>query len=171
MNTKPRQQHYLFAHHLLRSAFFRDPSEAVRGLESQGTDWLLPLWERAASLNHSGCLEEQPPEGLDYEIRDLPDGTMVALITLPPADALTEAYFVALVWKPYVLHPQPSGTIMSRYITLEYGVDLAYCSPRPVLAEWTTARTHLNLGTGPEPDLEQFWMAVLELLYQQQPMA
>lgn len=164
MHIVPRHQHYLFAHHLLRSTFFRNPGLAFRSLEKRGIDYLVRLWERSAAGSSTEGPEDISCQGLDYEIRDLPDGTMVALITLPPADALAEAHFIALVWRPYLRTPRPMGISLVRYLTLEVGLAAPEMTPVPLLAEWTLQRRHVTHESSGAADLEGFFNRVVDLL-------
>lgn len=164
MKAKPRQQHYLFAHHLLRSDFFRDPSGCISSLERQGLQYLLRLWDRAAMVDEAtGMVEELVADGLDYEIRDLPDGTSISLISLPPAVGCGEAWMLALVFRPYLLHPAPVGQSIARYLTLERVVG-EHEDVRTILAEWTADRQHVSLGSGPQPDVDELFLQVMKVL-------
>jgi hypothetical protein len=92
-------------------------------------------------------------DGLACEVRKVEGAILSALISLPPPQRITEAYFVAPVF-----HPEMEGKeAQARYITLEYNPEY---DNKSVLCEWTAGDSHLYKGEGPEPNLEDFWKAV-----------
>ncbi len=144
----PRTQHYVFAHRMLPTLFFEEPAMFIATFEKGGNKFLHFLWNLLGDE-----ASELAAESLDYQIKRLENNTTIALITLPPPQAMTEAYFVAAVFRP-------QG---NRFITLEYSFNFIEGSPITVLGEWTTT-SHLNLGDGPEPTLEAFFEKVVNLI-------
>jgi hypothetical protein len=147
----PRTQHYAFAHRMLPALFFAEPARFIAILEKSGKNFLHFLWNRLGNRLEASKLVAA--EGLDYQIKKLENNTTIALITLPPPQAMTEAYFVAPVFRP-------QG---NRFITLEYSFNFIEGGLRTVLGEWTTT-SHLNMGDGPEPTLEAFFEKVVNLI-------
>lgn len=94
--------------------------------------------------------------GLGYTLRELENGWVAVVVTLPPPQGMTEAYFVALLQKP--------GESGGRVFTLELGFSLTAESSHTVLCEWTPDGTHLNRGPGPTPDVELFLQTITPLL-------
>jgi hypothetical protein len=148
--TNAPQQHYAFAHRMLPSIFLNEPAKFIGTLEQAGNDFLYYLWESLGNRLEASDLVA--PEGLDCQLNQLDNDTTIALITLPPPQQITEAYFVATVYRPP----------MKRFITLEYGSH-GDGRQRTVLCEWT-ADIHSNMGDGPEPTLEAFFEAVVNLI-------
>jgi len=100
------------------------------------------------------------PKRLSHEIRMFDDNTTIALITLPTPEAVSEAYFVALVYRP----EKNKQSSITRYIFLEYSVPPGYSSLPTVLEEWTVDGKCKNIGYGCEPTVEAFHEAVCNLL-------
>ena len=97
-------------------------------------------------------------------IKYLEDNTVVGLVIFPPPKGITEAYFVATVYRPPVKKKWFSKEkALVRFFTLEHGIN-SDGSPRTVLCEWTNDESHLNLGNGPEAIAEAFLKEVYALL-------
>lgn len=154
----PRGQHYVFVHQALPAMFFADPAKFVTTLAERGDEVLHTLWHRVGQQVREA--NQIPPAGLSAETRRLEDGTRLILITLPDPQGATEAYFVALAYRPPT---QQKG--LTRFITLEYSLNLEG-SPGTMLCEWTADKRHGNLGQGPEPTLEAFFEVVGRLVGQ-----
>jgi hypothetical protein len=157
-----RAQHYLFAHRLLPSVFFQNPGQLIGALEQQGPALLTDMWNHTAQF-----APEAPPlpaEGLSVELRRIPAGWTVALVTLPRPCAMTEAHFTALAVKPTGERQVALPAEAARYVTLELSTSLEGDEPFTMLCEWTSDGTHANMGEGPPPDLEAFFQRVTELL-------
>jgi hypothetical protein len=155
--SKSRGQHYMFAHRVMPQAFFGDPSRFMDFLARDGDKFLLYYW------NWVGERVKSPEDwvdadGLHGEIRQTAGDIQVALITLPEPISVTEAYFVA----PAYLAPS-EGEVRARYYTLEYGISILDETRYTVVGGWQGS-THMNMGPGPEPDLEAFYKIVLDIL-------
>ncbi len=75
---------------------------------------------------------------------------------------MTEAYFVALVYRPEVAEDVcPKLGSVAGYITLEHDLK-PDGSARTVLCESKTG-THINYGDGSEPTLQAFFESVCKL--------
>lgn len=148
----------MFVHQALPAMFFANPVKFVTTLAERGDEVLHALWHRIGE----GVREANriAPAGLSAETRQLEDETRLILITLPDPQGVTEAYFVALAYRPPT---QQKG--LTRFITLEYSLNLEG-SPGTMLCEWTADKRHRNLGPGPEPTLEAFFEVVGRLIGQ-----
>jgi hypothetical protein len=147
----PRLHHYAFAHKIIPSTFFQYPANFIMMLSQRADEILHEIW------NHIGQKVEPEdivaPEGLACEVRRVEGSKLGALISLPPPQRVTEAYFVAPVFQP----PMEGKEAQARYITLEYNPEY---ENKSVLCEWEAEGPHVNSGAGPEPNLEDFWKAV-----------
>ncbi len=158
--AEPRDHHYLFAHRLLPSLFFADPAGLMAALGRERAALLTRMWRLLGDKEIVANAERIAPLGLWCEMRDVA-GISVALVSLPPPRAATEAYFVALAYRPAprrLFGPRP----LVRYLTLEYGLGLDG-EPLTVLCEWHKG-THQNHGMGPGPTRDAFFEAVRGLL-------
>jgi hypothetical protein len=157
--NQPREHHTLFAHQVLPAAFYSAPDRFMALLTEQGHNLLRLWWQRVAEyLEETDWLSAH---GLGYRLRPLGDNASLVLITFPPPQNITEAYFAALVYRPAQLknslwHSAPAYT---RYFTLEIGLDPAG-HPRPILGEWLATGRRLDHGDGPPPEAELFIEAV-----------
>jgi hypothetical protein len=155
---EPRPQHYFFAHRILPSMFFEEPDQLMKIMGSaKGLDFLRFQWNNLST--HVEHVE--PPTALDYQTRKLDDDTTIVLVTMPPPHKITEAYFVAFVYRPSTAE----NGALTRYFTLEYGVCLLPDEPtRMVLGEWTARQEHLNYGHHFAPDPATFFKTISEKL-------
>lgn len=145
-----RPHHYGFAHRVLRDMLFSDPRKFFAFLgQPEGPGILRRVWmEYGVQLPPDDRL---PAEGLDCCAREFNAGVWcpAILVEFPPPEEVAEAHFAVAVIDD-----------VSRYFTLERGLDLAEGTPRTVLCEWRADGTHLNYGDGPEPDGALFLAAV-----------
>jgi len=123
-----REQHYVFAHRLLRDRVFADPEGfATIMRQPHARDWLVRLWERAGDEARDSDRRRLAADGLAVVIDD--DRVVV---TMPPPQAPAEAYAATLLrrgarWRYFVLE---------RLVGHEDG--------RAVLCEWDADGTHRN---------------------------
>jgi len=156
----PRHQHYAFAHVALPSLFFRDPEAFIAILNESKGNVLNDLWGYVGQNMRWPHLVTAG--GLGCEIRNLDAQTTIALITLPAPQAITEAYFVALVYRPQKRGVLPAREALARCFTLECGIEVGGGS-RTVLCEWTKDHMHINRGDGPAPTPDAFLEAICDL--------
>ncbi len=158
----PREQHYLFAHETMKDLFFKEPPCVIDKLKDDNwKEYLLKIWDKAGKNSEKSCL--LAPDGLSREIRIRKDNTVIALITLPKPQFKSEAYFIALVYRPCEENFSSKQKVIPRYLLLEYSVPRGYGNLNNVLKEWTEKGWH-NIGYGCEPTLEAFYKTVCNLL-------
>ncbi len=135
-----RPHHYMLAHRILPSIFFRDPTTFLTIMNHpKALGFLQMQWDTLAK--HVAVVE--PYTGLDYEIHKLEDDTTIILVTMPLPLNVTEAYFVAAVYRP----PTATEPALARYFTYEFGANfIPGEAQRTVLGEWTAQIEHLNYG-------------------------
>jgi hypothetical protein len=150
-SDQPRQHHYLFGHRELPAVARRFSANLVRLVEEDRIDEAL-----AQTWRHVG---EQLPEadrlsgeGLTASLHDTAMG-QILVVTMPPAEHTTEPHFAAVV-----LSPDQN----LRYFVLEHSWTLNN-EPSTVLGEWND-QGHINMGSGPEPEIGTFVRAVETLL-------
>ncbi|HNT24127.1 MAG TPA: hypothetical protein PKM21_07175 [Anaerolineales bacterium] len=162
-----RRQHYYFAHKALPGLLFSNPGRFFQTLAQDGSSFLEYAWQQSADPQRGSGVPQTrsslPSDGLALHLEQLEDGTHLALITLPPPQAMTEVYFAAAVYRPA---PKPRQAALLRYIILEYGLNSFNEDLGTVLGEWdSSAAIHHNLGRGPAPELPAFRTTVLNLIY------
>ena len=170
---RPRDHHYIFAHHVLRSVAMEQRLKVLAVLASpQADEFLRMLWQEAytaaaASMQQVG--QALPPR-LEAEVLRVTTGTAAnhptAIVTLPPPLGITEAYMVGIVAGGVSIeqpHEEWDESSELRYFTLERGVGDDLSANRTVLCEWTGER-HANYGDGPPPDPASFAAAIERLL-------
>ncbi len=163
----PRRQPYYFAHKALPGLLFSNPERFFQTLAQDGLSFLEYAWQKSADPQRGPGVPQTrsslPSNGLALQMEQLEDGTHLALITLPPPQAMTEVYFAAAVYRPA---PRPHQAALLRYIILEYSMDFLTENLQTILGEWnSSAAVHINLGCGPTPELPAFRTAVLNLIY------
>lgn len=157
----PRGQHYVFAHRALPSLFENDSARLLDLLGRGGDDFLLYLWNKVGEGMEASDLVAGT--GLHCEIKHLEHGLTVALVALPPPQAVPEAYFVGMVYGAPKESASSENEPIRLYLTLEKGLKLPEGTTRTVLCEWANG-VHSNMGDGPEPEMEAFFTAVRGLL-------
>lgn len=84
----------------------------------------------------------------------------VAVITMPPPVAVTEAHFATVVFRPETRRFRPgTGPARLRYYTLELCCDHATDSKPTQLCEWA-GPSHFNHGVSPQPDVQSLLAAI-----------
>ena len=154
-----RKQHYLFAHHTLRDLFIKEPEVVInRFRNDKGKAFLFETWNKAGKdLGEPNLVA---PRGLRHEVRMYDGSITVAIISLPTPEAVSEAYFAALIYRPQ----KKQQKAITRFILLVHSVPLGYSNLSSVLQEWTLDGIHKNIGYGCESTLDAFYTAVCNLL-------
>src|SRR5438132_6047455 len=156
-DDRVRRVHYQFAHQTLRHIAQKHPADFamfsrrlgfVQGLKSvwNAVQEQFPVEER---LSSEGLAAQSTVDG----------ERTVVVVTMPPAEHIGEAYFVALAIR---------GASLERFITLEHSWNLDD-SPRTVMGEWT-AEKHLHFFSGPVADLQAFCESVEQRLGERRTM-
>ena len=152
---QPRRHHYSFAHKALPDLFFQNPSGFIDSLCLRKTDLLRFLWRRLGELEIEAESDRISTDALGCRINEFEKNTTVVLIILPRPEGITEAHFVAMVYRPPAWKLLKKQKEIARYITLEFN-RYQDDTPKTVLGEWTDSGMHLNFGDGPEPTLIAF---------------
>jgi hypothetical protein len=150
-----------FVSQVLPSLFHRTPEQFIRLLARDGNKFLRFYWDQAGADPAVG--EKAATLGLNYDIREPFPHTQVVLITLPKPVVPTDAYFVALVYRPLRKTPFFGVSDTTKIIALET-VGTAEGAQQTLLREWTKKMTSESLGAGPAPRLEAFYETIRTLL-------
>ena len=156
--SEPRQDHYWFAHRVVRDACQQNPIQFFAGFSGIRSDnqykliqWMLDLTESLAG---------EPVTVLSFEnldvITDLIADCPSIIITMPPPLAITEAYMIGVVLTGEAEEKTQDESF--RYFTLELGQN-ADGNLRTVICEWTD-EAHLNFGDGPSVSVDAFVQAI-----------
>ncbi|MFJ9456496.1 hypothetical protein ACIRST_15545 [Kitasatospora sp. NPDC101447] len=159
VENDPRPHHYQFAHRVL-AGLARDlgPKMLAHEPDHGFSAGFASLWNDVGGRLPDG--QQLPSDGLKAELITLgPHRLLVVVMPRPIAPA--EAYYTAVV--------QPGGADHCRYFTLEHAMNPFTGEPYTVLGEWANG-SHLNLGSGPAPDLSAFLSAVVTLLTEAEPV-
>jgi hypothetical protein len=150
-----RFQHYLFAHTILRQAFFADARSLTTSLERSSRPYLFSHWKMASDKAKASpdrataqcSLSAVPPDGLAYSRRELSGGVILHLVQMPAPQATTEAYSVGLV-------AGPGGSAPTRYFVRVFDPT------QPLVTEWKAdgTREHFPL----DGDSEESFLAFIE---------
>ncbi len=152
---RPRFQHYVYAHRAIPGNLFSDKERALKIFDTRGQDLAEFVWMRVGKDAEEKGEKRIPKDGLQFS-KESVGGAQLYVIKLPPPEAPTEAYFVAIAVK--------NGKVS--YYTLERTICMSgSCREDPtVLGGWTEERKHLNFGPGPKPTKEDFIRALADRL-------
>jgi len=129
-----RGHHYDFAHVALPIEFYNDPQALLSELSGGDSPMLEEMWYRLAEESGLRAILPLPSDGLDYFM--VHEGALtMAVVTMPPAEAIPEAIYVAMVYN--------SETGEASYYTLEKSFDdfTMFCA-------WHANRSRENFGEG-----------------------
>ncbi len=157
--TAVRDQQTDFVSQAITDLFHTSPDEFLFLLNRDGTKFLRFYWDQVGKRLPSTQLV--PPFGMNYDIRTPWRGATVALITLPKPKKETEAYFVALVYRPNRVTPIFRISDTTMVVALEYRTD-SMGNDSTLLVEWTRRFERELLNLNPEPTLDTFYEAVLD---------
>jgi len=156
-----RTQQRVFVEEALTTLFHRTPEHFLGFLNRDGNIFLRFYWDR---VGQNLKLPKTIPYGLDFEFRKPERRATIALITLPEPKVDREAFFVALIYRPYRVTPFLLLSDTTKIIVLERHDELED-GPGTLLVEWTRRMEREVLGKGPLPVLEHFYRAVIHLVY------
>ena len=152
-------QRQAFTNQVIPDLFHTAPDQFLFYLERDGIKVIHFYWnEFAKNLPRSVAT---PAYGLSYEIRKPNPRATVALIGLPQPQNPGEAYFIALCYRPYRVMPFGWLNDTTKVLALER-THTENEESAPLLVEWSRRHGREELGSGPQPDLEDFYQAVLE---------
>lgn len=151
----PRQDHYWFAHRVVRDICKQNPSRFFMRMNEETRFILLNLMIDSTEDITGEPAKNFLSEDLDVITRQIADCPSV-IITMPEPLAVTEAYMVAVVFTKEEGDETQDESF--RYFTLElsqsFDGDL-----RTVFCEWTDD-AHLNFGKGPLANVDAFSQAI-----------
>lgn len=151
----PRCVHYQFAHVALRGLVFRESRLAVALWELDDISALLDdiavqVARACRAQGEGGELRAAQLTVHKHRIGRLP----CVVIELPKPIATTEAFMVGIIQLRDLDAAVSDSEAECRYFTLEYSAQRE--APHTVLGEWTDQGNHLNMGAGPEPEVDAF---------------
>lgn len=153
--VREKTQSQAFVNEALPELFHRNPDTFVRLLERDGTRLLRFYWEEAGKRVKPENLRDA--FGLNYLTYHPNQRTTIYLIILPEPKSCGEAYFVALVYRPYrvlILSSDVSGVYsLERISTGEGGEDT-------LLVEWTKRLHRVEIRRSVPPEENAFLQAV-----------
>ena len=153
MSSRPH--HYFFAHRYLPGMFQSEPGQFMSMLASNGLPFVHFMWDRAGQQMPPD--DRLAPDGLALSMHKSVQNIEVAIISLPKPENTPEAHFVAPAY-----HPEVNGQLFTRYYTLEFTL-LGSNQPGTMFCRWSDT-THMNMGDGPRPDLNEFLNKIEERL-------
>ncbi len=154
--------HYQFAHVALRGLVFREPRLVFALWELEDPSAMLDEITAQVARVCRARGEGGDIRAADLRVHKRRLGRNPCLvIELPQPVATTEAFMVAIIQRrdldapplPPDAEPPPPAP-ECRYFTLEFSAHRE--PPQTVLGEWTAQGSHLNMGGGPEPEVEAF---------------
>jgi hypothetical protein len=156
-----RSYQRVFYETALPSIFHATPEDFLFYLERDGNKFLKFYWEQVGKRHRIS--DRMDAYGLNYIIRKPKEKVTVALVLLPVPQVTDEAYFEAFVYRPRRLTP----VLRISDITTVFAQTLASSAGDKVITkiiERTRKDQTIDHGLGPEPVVEEFYRAVLELI-------
>lgn len=153
--VREKTQSQAFVNEALPELFHRNPDTFVRLLERDGTRLLRFYWEEAGKRVKPENLRDA--FGLNYLTYQPNRRTTIYLITLPEPKSYGEAYFAALVYRPYrvlILSSDVSGVYSLERISSGEG------SEDTLLVEWTKRLHRVEIRRDVQPEKNAFLQAV-----------
>jgi len=156
-----KTQNMIFVSEVLPSLFHDSPKQFLTFLSKDGTQFLRFYWQEVGK--RMGIVGQALLFGLNYDIRTPDKKTVIALVTLPAPPRVGEAYFAAGIYRPLRVTPILRVSDMTKVVVLELDITVDD-RPRTLLVEWTKRLVRDVISTGPDPVLEAFYAAVLDLV-------
>jgi hypothetical protein len=151
----------VFYESALPSIFHATPKDFLFYLDRDGNKFLQFYWEQVGkSLGNS---DRADGYGLNYIVRKPEKSVTVAMVLLPAPQVTAEAYFEAFIYRPCRVTPILRISDMTA-IFAQTLISSDGKIPRTNIIECTRKEQIINHGPGPEPVVEEFYLAVLELI-------
>ena len=148
-----------FVSKALPDLFHNSPQQFMQLLGRDGTKFLRFYWDEAGKKIDGA--EKVNPFGLNFDIRRPRRSVTIAMITLPKPSKEGEAYYVALIFRPYRITNFFGISDTTKMLVLESASD-SQGNERPQFVEWTRKLKREALGVMSVIDREEFYAKVLE---------
>ena len=156
--TLKQSQQQDFVSKALPDLFHTTPQQFMYLLNRDGTKFLRFYWDEVGKKIPEA--DRISPFGLNFDIRRPRRSVTIAMITLPKPQQTGEAYYVALIHRPYRVTNFFGVSDTTKVLVLESATD-SQGNERPLIVEWTRKMKREPLVTLPEPDREEFYKMVL----------
>jgi hypothetical protein len=153
-------QHEQYSYEIIPLLFHNETRDFFGYLQRDGVKFLKFWWDRAG-VNLDESLRSTS-DGIDFEIRQIPDGREAVLLTLPTPKKSPEAYYLIMVDRP-AKHSIFSWRNLGRVFALSRSVD-EHGTPNTKIAELTKTARYVEVKKGPQPSLNLFYKSVCEML-------
>jgi len=156
-----KTQQMVFVSEVLPSLFHDTPEQFIRLLARDGAKLLRFYWDEAGKrLEESKRISSF---GLNYDLRKPGKNIGVVLVTLPKPQVESEAYFIALIYRPDRVTPILRISDVTKVVALEH-VPNPEGGTNTLLVEWTRKLTREEISKGPPPLLKEFYKAICDLI-------
>jgi hypothetical protein len=154
--TQPKTLSAIFTNQVLPSLFHIEAPQFLKLLAQDGNKFLRFYWSEAAKKLP---LEQRTdPFGLQYDIRQMLKHTIVILISLPHPQLPGDAFYAALIYRPYRVTPILRIADRTKLILLE--LQPTDQDPQAtVLVEIDRKLNREVIAPGTQPKLETFFNA------------
>ena len=155
-----KTQQMVFVSEVLPSLFHDTPEQFIRLLARDGAKFLRFYWDEAGKrLEESKRISSF---SLNYDLRKPGKNIGVVLVTLPKPQVESEAYFIALIYRPNRVTPILRISDITKVVALEYVFDKKG-EADTLLVEWTRELTREVISKGPAALLRIF-KAICDLI-------
>jgi hypothetical protein len=156
-----RSHQRIFYESALPSIFHATPEDFLFYLDKDGNKFLQFYWEQVGKS--LGISDRADGYGLNYIVRKPENAVTVAIVLLPTPQVTEEAYFEAFIYRPRRVTPILRITDMTAVFSHTL-VSSNGEKTRTNIIERTRKEQIIDHGPGPEPVVENFYLAVLELI-------
>jgi hypothetical protein len=149
-------QQIIFANRVIPDLFHSTPDSFQFLINRDGTKFLRFYWDEAGKKLNPDQLKDA--FGLNYFIRKPNARSTVIILSLPEPSFPGEAYYIALIHRPYrqLLMVSDTTTIFTLERSEPQGED-----PPTTLVEWSHRLQRYEVRRGIPPGLEEFYEAVV----------
>lgn len=166
MRYGSRRQHYIFAHQMLPALLDENRKQILGSLlMAERDEFLRDVWDYVGEQLDGSDERNSPFEPIGLSARVIENSPyMTCIVSLPNPETLPEAHFVAVVFGPFTnLSAETADQVPYRYFALELTYNPDKTERGTMLCEWRDGN-HLNMGQGPPPDEDAFFMAIQQVM-------
>jgi hypothetical protein len=159
--SEVRSQQREFYQSALPGLFHATPGDFLYYLERDGNKFLHFYWEQVGK--GFSVSDRVDANGLNYTMREPDKGVTIAMVLLPIPRLEGEAYFEAFIYRPHRVTPilRISDRTAVFALTLSHSEGVV---PITNIVEFTRKAQTINHGIGPNPAIEDFYQAVIEII-------
>jgi hypothetical protein len=159
--SEERSHQCVFFETALPVVFHQTPEDFLFYLERDGNKFLQFYWEQAGKSISPA--ERADAYGLNYIVRKPKNNVTIAIVLLPAPQKVGEAYYEVFIYRPLRVTPILRISDVTSVFALTKASDDGEKNKTTII-ERTRKEQSIDHGMGTEPVVEDFYLAVLELI-------